>query len=106
MSPTLFTRVSPQALTQIQEAAQWWSIYRPAAPGAIRQDIAEMLEVLIRQPGLGTPARNKRIRGLRRVILHRVSYYLYYRVSQDTLEILAFWHTSRGKPPRILSEPS
>jgi len=33
--------------------------------------------------------------------LKRIHYYLYYRVEQDDIEILALWHTSRGTGPPI-----
>ena len=36
MSSPLKLRVSPRALTQIEEAAQWWAQNRPAAPNAIQ----------------------------------------------------------------------
>jgi plasmid stabilization system protein ParE len=101
VSEALRIRISPQVLAQIEEAADWWAKHRPAAPGAIRQDIAEVLSVLVLQPGVGIPTRRRRIKGLRRVTLDRVSYYLYYRVTDGTLEVLAFWHTSRGRLPRI-----
>ena len=101
MSEALRIRISPQALAQIEEAADWWSKHRPAAPGAIRQDIAEILAILVLQPGVGMSTRRGRIKGLRRVTLDRVSYYLYYRVADGALEVLAFWHTSRGRFPRI-----
>ena len=101
MSDALPIRISPQALAQIEEAADWWAKNRPSAPGAIRQDIGEILNVLARQPGIGVPSRRGRIRGLRRVTLDRVRYYLYYRVADGALEVLAFWHTSRGRSPRI-----
>jgi hypothetical protein len=40
--------VSPQDLAQIEEAGEWWASHRPAAPGAIRRDLADMLIVLAR----------------------------------------------------------
>jgi plasmid stabilization system protein ParE len=101
VSEALRIQISPQALAQIEEAAEWWAKHRPAAPGAIRQDIAEILAVLVLQPGLGMPARRGRIKGLRRVTLDRARYYLYYRVAEGALEVLAFWHTNRGRVPRI-----
>lgn len=101
MNQPLRIQVSPQAFAQIEEAAEWWTRNRPAAPGAIRQDVADILNVLVHQPGIGMPTRRGRIKGLRRVNLDRVHYYLYYRVSEGVLEVLAFWHTSRGRPPRI-----
>ena len=36
-----------------------------------------------------------------RVQLRRIHYYLYFRVTGDSIEILAFWHTSRGSGPPI-----
>lgn len=101
MSEPLSIRISPQALAQIEEAADWWERHRPDAPGAIRQDIAEMLAVLVLQPGVGMPSRRGRIKGLRRVTLNRVRYSLYYRAADGALEVLAFWHTSRGRLPRM-----
>jgi plasmid stabilization system protein ParE len=77
---------------------------RPAAAGAIQHDIAEVLAILVLQPGVGTPTRRGRIKGLRRVTLERVHYYLYYRVADGVLEVLAFWHTSRGRRPRIRAQ--
>jgi len=46
-------RVSLPAQGQIEEAAAWWAENRPAAPGAIRDDLADILNVLVRQPGIG-----------------------------------------------------
>lgn len=60
-----------------------------------------MLTILVSQPGVGMPTRRGRVRGLRRVTLSRIHYYLYYRVSAGALEVLAFWHTSRGRPPPV-----
>jgi plasmid stabilization system protein ParE len=69
VSEPLRIRVSVQALGQIEEAADWWAKNRPAAPGAIRQDVAEILEVLVQQPVVGMASSRGRIRGLRRVTL-------------------------------------
>jgi plasmid stabilization system protein ParE len=71
----------------------------PSAPGAVRHDVAEVLTLLRVQPGAGAPARRSRVRGVRRALLPRIRYYLYYRVSGSTLEVLAFRHMSRGSQP-------
>ena len=36
---------------------------------------SDMLAILVHQPGVGTPTRRGRIKGLRRVTLERVHYY-------------------------------
>lgn len=49
----LAVEVTPRALAQIERAALWRAESRPAAPDAIRLDLAEALEVLAQQPGIG-----------------------------------------------------
>jgi plasmid stabilization system protein ParE len=44
-------------------------------------------------------ARRTALSGVRRVALSRIRYYVYYRVADDALQVLAFWHTSRGTEP-------
>ncbi|MBA2689651.1 MAG: type II toxin-antitoxin system RelE/ParE family toxin [Burkholderiales bacterium] len=100
-APPLPIRVSPRAAAQIEAAAAWWQEHRPFAPGAIHDDIARVLALLSAQPGVGTPARGVKVPGARRLILSRVRYYIYYRVSEGVLEILAFWHMSRSQEPRL-----
>ena len=104
MSSRLKVKVSPRAEAQIEAAAQWWLKNRPSAPGAIRHDLADTLSVLCEHPGIGTPTTKTRIAGLRRIELSRVHYYVYYREAGDALEVLAFWHTSRGQPPKISTQ--
>lgn len=55
--------------------AVWWARNRPSAPNAIHHDVAEMLDVLCMQPGIGATARRSRAKGVRRVTLARVRYY-------------------------------
>jgi plasmid stabilization system protein ParE len=101
LSSPLLIKVSRRATAQIEKAAGWWQDNRAAAPGAIREDVARALLLLSTQPGLGVPTRGARSKGVRRLTLSRVRYYLYYRVSKGTLEVLAFWHTSRAREPRL-----
>lgn len=54
-------------------------------------------------PFAGESVPHSRIAGLRRVLLGRTRYHLYYTVSEDAtvVEILSLWHTARGKAPRL-----
>jgi plasmid stabilization system protein ParE len=101
LTSPLVVKVSRRATSQIEQAAGWWRDNRPAAPGAIREDVALALVLLATQPGIGVPARRTKSKGVRRLTLSRVRYFLYYRVSKGTLEVLALWHTSRGREPRL-----
>jgi plasmid stabilization system protein ParE len=96
----LRVKISARAGAQIRRAAQWWLENRPAAPGAIGADIAEGLALLAEQPGIGSKYNGARTGTVRRLYLSRVRYFLYYRVVDDALEVLAFWHVRRGSQPR------
>ena len=104
MSSKLKIKASHQVLAQVEVAAEWWAQNRHDAPNAVHNDLAEILSLLCEHPGVGTPSNSYRIKGLRRVFLSRIRYYVYYRETGEVLEVLAFWHASRGQPPRIRPE--
>ena len=101
MTSPLRINVSQRALAQIEEAAAWWARNRPLAPGAVREDLDRILRLLSVEPGIGARARRAKLQGVRRVTLSRIRYYVYYRVSEGALEVLAFWHSSRGREPQL-----
>ena len=98
---TLRVKVSARAALQVRRAAEWWAENRPAAPGAIRIDIGEALALLAEQPGIGAAYEGARTMGVRRLLVGRIRYFIYYRATQDTLEVLAVWHVSRGNQPSV-----
>jgi plasmid stabilization system protein ParE len=91
------------AAEQIEEAADWWARNRQGSPDALHDELARALELITRQPGVGLPADRPRLKGIRRILLPRVGYFLFYRVrpNQERVEVLAFWHSRRGTPPKI-----
>jgi plasmid stabilization system protein ParE len=101
VTPPLPVVITARAASEIDEAAIWWVRNRPAAPGAIREDLARALSLLAAQPHVGAVARNTRLLGVRRVHLSRVRYHVYYRVTDVAVEVLAFWHASRGTGPKL-----
>ena len=96
MLPIQITR---RAAAQIREAATWWLANRPKAPEALKEDLRRAFDLLSQQPGIGARATNVRLEGVRRIHLSRVHYFLYYRVRSTRIEVLAFWHASRGEEP-------
>jgi plasmid stabilization system protein ParE len=94
-------KVSARAALQMHKAAEWWAENRPAAPGAIRTDIGEALALLAEQPGIGAFYEGARAKGVRRLLVGRIRYFIYYRVTSDTIEVLAVWHVSRGRQPSV-----
>lgn len=95
----LRVKVSARAASHIRRAAGWWAENRSAAPGAIRADIGDALALLAEQPGVGATYQGARTEGVRRLLVGRIRYLIYYRATHDSLEVLAGWHASRGKQP-------
>jgi len=81
----------------------WWSANRPSAPKALVRDLRQALRAIAEQPNVGRRVKGVKFENVRRVHLTRIRYYLYYRlnVEDDTVEILAFWHLSRGSDPPL-----
>jgi plasmid stabilization system protein ParE len=99
----LSIEVSDLAKAQIRVAEEWWRANRPAAPNAIREELERASRLIAVQPGVGARARNLSLAGVRRLLLARIRYHLYYRVATDPdrIEVLAFWHSSRGSAPPV-----
>jgi plasmid stabilization system protein ParE len=64
-------------------------------------DLRGALQLLVREPGIGTKVETPRSGVVRRLLLGRVHYFVYYRVRRNTLEIVAFWHERRGSAPAV-----
>jgi plasmid stabilization system protein ParE len=100
---SLSIEVSDLAKAQIRAADEWWRANRPAAPNAIREELERASRLIAVQPGVGARARNLSLVGVRRLLLARIRYHVYYRVvtDPDRVEVLAFWHGSRGNAPPL-----
>ena len=96
MKTLLRIEITDNARAQISTAAAWWAKNRPAAPDAIRDELDRTLDLLRVQPAIGTIARRASLPEVRRVTLSRVRYCVYYRVAGGAIQVLAFWHASRG----------
>lgn len=97
----LRVKISARAASHIRKAAEWWAEHRPAAPGAVRIDIGDALDLLAEQPGIGATYGGARAKGVRRLLVGRIQYFIYYRVAGGALEVLAVWHSSRGRQPSL-----
>jgi plasmid stabilization system protein ParE len=103
VSRPLEIEVSDLATTQIRDAEEWWRVNRPHAPHAIREELERATRLIAVQPEIGARARNVSLSGVRRILLARIRYYVYYRVvgEPERVEVVAFWHASRGSGPRL-----
>lgn len=93
--------ITDDAQAQIAAAATWWAEHRPSVSGAVVEDLDRILALLCVQPAMGARARRAKLSGVRRITLSRIGYYVYYRVADEALQVLALWHTSRGRGPSL-----
>ena len=101
MTSQLKIQVAQSAAQQITEVSEWWQKNRPDAPDAIREELQRVFALISSRPEIGALAVNTSLPGIRRVHLARIRYHLYYRVTAYAVEVLAFWHSSRGSRPPL-----
>jgi len=90
-------------LTQLAErqliAAQaWWHRNRDKAPGAFDEDMQSALLYLSENLSSSTAYRHARRPNVRRYLVERIRYYIYFRVAEDKIQVLRIWHASRRPP--------
>ncbi len=88
--------VSPRAETEIENAHLWWFENRTKAPLALIDSLEAAFEWLEKEADtlaiIGP-------RGLRRILLPRVRFHLYYRVRDaTTVDVLSLWQSNRLVP--------
>lgn len=99
---TYRAQLSVPAEAQGVEISEWWAANRPKAPGLFDREVARALVLLETAPMSGVRLRGRH-QGLRRVLLHKTRYYLYYEVDDEArlVTVLAIWHTSKGVGPPL-----
>jgi plasmid stabilization system protein ParE len=92
---------APRVAAQIDVAHTWWRRNRLAAPSVLVDELDAALDLLAQTPAAGRRVALRGYQRVRRLLLRRASYHLYYQVDIAGLEVrlLAFRHTRR-RPPR------
>lgn len=96
-------QITDRAKAQAREISRWWRKNRPSNPGLFREEMAAATARIATMPGTGSLYEPGDTSGMRRVLLPRTSYHIYY-IAQDqprVVTILAVWHTSRGQGPEL-----
>lgn len=95
--------VAPSAEGQIRRISAWWHNNRPAAPRRFETELADTLMALVTMPTLGIHYAERRDIVIRRVLLPRSRYHVYFSHDEqaDIVEIRAIWHSARGRGPAL-----
>jgi plasmid stabilization system protein ParE len=95
--------ITPRARGQIQEISRWGRANRPKNPGLFREELVGVRQELERMPVAGSAHDSPEHGDVRRMLLLRTQYHLYYVIDeqQRVVTVLAVWHTSRGSGPAL-----
>jgi plasmid stabilization system protein ParE len=93
--------LSPEALEQAQAIRAWWIDNRPAAPDLFVDELGAAIRKLGAVPHSGARYEATSLREMRRVLMPRTRYHVYYTVDDDSrlVRVHSIWHTSRGQAP-------
>jgi plasmid stabilization system protein ParE len=96
-------QIAPRAETQIRRVAEWWRDNREVVPELFSLELAHLLEALTRTPSIGTVYATRRGVVIRRILLPRTRYHVYfsYDAEADFVAVRAVWHASRGAGPEL-----
>ena len=89
--------IMPRARHQIESAANWWNDHRDKAPEAFEEDLSSGIAAIAENAATGTIVKRGKFT-VRRILLTRIRYYLYYRVRDEIVEVISVWHSSRRAP--------
>ena len=96
-------RITPEADAQIREIDEWWRKNRPAAADLFLAELSESFEIIARAPYIGRSYRPSPVQHVRRSLLQRTRYHIYYVAVGDEVRVLAVWHAQRGAGPPLRS---
>ena len=91
------------ASKQVDAIHAWWTANREAAPTLFVDELSGALDRISRLPGTGAPFASRAVPGLRRALLPRCRYHVYYTVHSARREVIvrAVWHAARGQGPEF-----
>lgn len=96
--------MAAEARKQANAINLWWAENRPAARTLVAAEFQAAVERLATQPACGLTYQLSDKPGVRRLLLPRSRYHVYYEVDEANrvVTILAIWHAVRGQGPRLL----
>jgi plasmid stabilization system protein ParE len=92
--------LSDEADEQVREIDAWWRENRRAAPNLFTDELDRALLALGEIPTLGTIYQTG-TRSVRRLLLRRTHYHLYFVQETERVNVLAVWSAFRGRAPRL-----
>jgi plasmid stabilization system protein ParE len=73
----------------------------PCGPELFQRELETTVAAVASSPMLGAVSADDEFPDVRRVLMRRTRYHVYYRIIGDVLEVLAIWHAARGEGPTL-----
>jgi len=86
------TSLTPRCKEQLDEAMTYIAADSPKQAEIMAEQFSAVRKIMEIMPEIGSKYKN----GMRRFLLGKFPYYIYYREKETEIEILGIWHTSRG----------
>jgi len=93
--------ISADAEAQLIAIRSWWLSNRPAAPGIFDRELDAAIVVIGKAPGAFPVYRREGDDDVRRALLPKSRYAVYFSVEADHVLGVALWHTARGSGPPL-----
>ncbi len=96
-------QISKRARRQIEKIGRWWIENRPSAPTMFLDELFEAEQQLRANPEIGIVYARHRTGDVRRLLLPRSGYHLYYRYqrARDLVMVLTVWGAERERTPTL-----
>lgn len=93
-------RFSARARREANRINSWWIENRPSAPELFTEELGHALELVSLNPGLGTIYEST-YGVVRRVLLPRTRYHMYYAREQSEIVLISIWGAQRKRGPKL-----
>ena len=93
--------MTPRALAEAKHAKTWWKRNRPAAPRLFEEEFRAAIAMIKTAPIVGVPYEAEVGVPVRRVLLQRSAYHVYFGLKDRELVILSVWGARRGRGPKL-----
>jgi plasmid stabilization system protein ParE len=91
-----------RALQEIERRGRWWVANRPASPQLLAQELEQAFDLIKATPILGSIYARKRGKTIRRVLLPKTEYHLYFRQDgPEVIRVLSVWGAKRERGPKF-----
>jgi len=94
---------SPEALAHVEGVREWWLANRQTSPALFLRELRTALRQAQRSPHTGKLYEAAGVRPIRRILLPKTSYHIYYWADEAALvvRVYAVWYGGRGEGPNL-----